>query len=1084
MGDSYLCALRSVTTLYELEERQTTIGRDPNNDLVLDCSKGISRFHARLECHQQPNGRGMCFELVDLNSANGTFVNGERLYPNDPHPLAHGDLIFFSAYSKNCMRFEVFGMRDLGHLDANVNSAPAREQMIGGDAAGLRSVSPAAVRTPVTYPATGAAYGGAGAAPGREDTPTRFGSAATNRSVSSQPGPDPRFSYPTRGGSIKCRPLQEVLPSKQGDVSDSPSRKRFRELNERESRQLENSWDGKGEIAELRPSKLPGDQLRHSRIGMNPELKSQLQDLESRIDAMQQQQLREQLEREKQKALKAADPASLWQKQLPLSSAALEQACQILGDLLQEEPTRKPDSPIAEDVVMEARGDLQAPKVFEEPLPQRLLRLATELEKRYQVSELLGQEETLALQQSKRNKRRRANKRGNNKTSGQARTGGFIVGNKEAPKQTIGGDEKRYYVTQNQRPLTKDEQLFLEQTVQNQEEELGELREQLATFLKYLPDGFASHVDPSTLRQWRDRLALTPRLTIEESSQFLLKILDAERLCAEYGRRQETAERRYANLQEQVRNLKQQTAQYEDQVWRARRQNAEKCPEMVRIRQERHLRRRKKVAAGAASRAAAGAVAAVPTGVEGQETAPTQPEQADPTGAAAEAVQQLDQLESEVQSNMLKLAEQEQTKDALSDELDAHISRREALEAVANEKQDAILEKLKSMSTVDRVLNLEKLCEYLEWELLRCRRPEVHSLVIRSSLPEPPSTVLSGGDAYVLTQQYEQREAATSLPNVRALLEEVLAEMQEDQENLLKNAVDTAQQAAVMSSSSRQAASGSKTNEATRPRDQEREDQSRTNSKEEQHYPERSRGNPRGGSNGAHRGVQLYGPVSRQQRGPLEYDADAGMWVEPRPQRGREKRPLSQAERYRSLSNPRYASQLPDDGYVPASSSTPRAVPGENSYGKSPRGRAPVAPPIGVPANQKRVVEELNELEKGFREDWRPVLQEGDRNTAAGGQERGRDTATDNEDEDLTGQEANPSNYWSALEDLEGRNPRSTFRELQSGGVPPRFLKKAGAEDKENQQPAFPGPLRVDKPFEAELKIPSDDAFAGRRIGF
>lgn len=36
--------LRTAHTLYELEEDETTIGRDANNDLILD-SRGISRFH-------------------------------------------------------------------------------------------------------------------------------------------------------------------------------------------------------------------------------------------------------------------------------------------------------------------------------------------------------------------------------------------------------------------------------------------------------------------------------------------------------------------------------------------------------------------------------------------------------------------------------------------------------------------------------------------------------------------------------------------------------------------------------------------------------------------------------------------------------------------------------------------------------------------------------------------------------------------------------------------------------------------------------------------------------------------------------
>lgn len=54
-------------------ERVVTVGRSPKNDIVFDHSS-ISRHHLQLIFHD--NGK---VEVVDLNSVNGTFVNGKRI---------------------------------------------------------------------------------------------------------------------------------------------------------------------------------------------------------------------------------------------------------------------------------------------------------------------------------------------------------------------------------------------------------------------------------------------------------------------------------------------------------------------------------------------------------------------------------------------------------------------------------------------------------------------------------------------------------------------------------------------------------------------------------------------------------------------------------------------------------------------------------------------------------------------------------------------------------------------------------------------------------------------------------------------
>jgi len=69
---------------FVIDKDLLTIGRDPNNDLVINDPQA-SRQHARI------TRRGNIMVLEDLGSTNGTFVNGVRL--TDPHTLSNGDEI-------------------------------------------------------------------------------------------------------------------------------------------------------------------------------------------------------------------------------------------------------------------------------------------------------------------------------------------------------------------------------------------------------------------------------------------------------------------------------------------------------------------------------------------------------------------------------------------------------------------------------------------------------------------------------------------------------------------------------------------------------------------------------------------------------------------------------------------------------------------------------------------------------------------------------------------------------------------------------------------------------------------------------
>ena len=69
----------------ELDSSAVTLGRSPENDLVLDSDEFASVQHARIE----PRRDGVWVE--DLESTNGTFVNGVKL--TRPRKLTSGDVI-------------------------------------------------------------------------------------------------------------------------------------------------------------------------------------------------------------------------------------------------------------------------------------------------------------------------------------------------------------------------------------------------------------------------------------------------------------------------------------------------------------------------------------------------------------------------------------------------------------------------------------------------------------------------------------------------------------------------------------------------------------------------------------------------------------------------------------------------------------------------------------------------------------------------------------------------------------------------------------------------------------------------------
>jgi pSer/pThr/pTyr-binding forkhead associated (FHA) protein len=72
-----------------LQKATLTIGRTPGNDLVID-NLAVSGLHARLLLEQDH------FLVEDMNSLNGTFLNGQRIRKS---PLSDGDEIVIGKHS-------------------------------------------------------------------------------------------------------------------------------------------------------------------------------------------------------------------------------------------------------------------------------------------------------------------------------------------------------------------------------------------------------------------------------------------------------------------------------------------------------------------------------------------------------------------------------------------------------------------------------------------------------------------------------------------------------------------------------------------------------------------------------------------------------------------------------------------------------------------------------------------------------------------------------------------------------------------------------------------------------------------------
>jgi hypothetical protein len=95
------------------------IGQGPQNDVVLD-DDTVSTSHARLEFE---NGG---WSLMDLNSRNGTFVEGVKLAPEVPTPLPRDTSVAFGAMK---MTFQIEEDVDADQARAEYTPPPPKARI-------------------------------------------------------------------------------------------------------------------------------------------------------------------------------------------------------------------------------------------------------------------------------------------------------------------------------------------------------------------------------------------------------------------------------------------------------------------------------------------------------------------------------------------------------------------------------------------------------------------------------------------------------------------------------------------------------------------------------------------------------------------------------------------------------------------------------------------------------------------------------------------------------------------------------------------------------------------------------------------
>jgi predicted component of type VI protein secretion system len=139
--------------LLELTGQDVRIGRSPENELCLrDDGKAVSRFHAELRADESESG----YVVLDLNSQNGTWVDGERIART---PLDSGHDVVIGPY-RLVIREGEFAEGELPPLTKPAASA-VRASSSNAIAVATQPVAQRQMNTSPTRPAIPAAKPGA-----------------------------------------------------------------------------------------------------------------------------------------------------------------------------------------------------------------------------------------------------------------------------------------------------------------------------------------------------------------------------------------------------------------------------------------------------------------------------------------------------------------------------------------------------------------------------------------------------------------------------------------------------------------------------------------------------------------------------------------------------------------------------------------------------------------------------------------------------------------------------------------------------------------------------------------------------------
>lgn len=105
---------------FEISPPGAFIGRETDNDIILTCQEA-SRYHAKIELTDDDS-----WEIRDLNSSNGTKVNGVKISPTKK--LVSGDIISFGT---DILKFESSAPLSSSISNAQKN-ADKKQQHIDG----------------------------------------------------------------------------------------------------------------------------------------------------------------------------------------------------------------------------------------------------------------------------------------------------------------------------------------------------------------------------------------------------------------------------------------------------------------------------------------------------------------------------------------------------------------------------------------------------------------------------------------------------------------------------------------------------------------------------------------------------------------------------------------------------------------------------------------------------------------------------------------------------------------------------------------------------------------------------------------